>query len=64
MSVTVAFFALFGFIFLVTQFFQFVARLRRRCRPACASCPSPAASRSGAVTGPVLVSRLARGSSS
>ena len=38
-SVTSAFFALFGFVFPITQYFQFVPRLQHRWKPACGRCP-------------------------
>jgi MFS family permease len=44
-AVTVAFFALFGFIFLVTQYFQFLKGYGP-WRPACGCCPSRPRSRS------------------
>ena len=39
-SVTVAFFALFGFIFLITQYFQFLKGYSPARAPGCGSCPS------------------------
>ncbi len=35
---TIAFFAMFGFIFLITQYFQFIQEYSR-CRRGCGSCP-------------------------
>ena len=58
-AVTVAFFALFGFIFLITQFFQLVQG-SARWRPACASCRSRCRSRSGPSLGTRLGGDLAR----
>lgn len=57
MSVTVAFFALFGFIFLVTQFFQFV----RGYGPLATGVrilPVAGSIAAGAVAGPALVARF------
>lgn len=57
MSVTVAFFALFGFIFLVTQFFQFV-RGYGPLSTGARILPVAGSIAFGAVSGPVLVNRL------
>jgi EmrB/QacA subfamily drug resistance transporter len=57
MSVTVAFFALFGFIFLVTQFFQFV-RGYGALSTGVRILPVAISIAIGATLGPVLVARL------
>jgi EmrB/QacA subfamily drug resistance transporter len=57
MAVTVAFFALFGFIFLVTQFFQFV-RGYSSLSTGLRILPVAGSIAAGAVLGPLLVARL------
>ncbi len=57
LSVTVAFFALFGFIFLVTQYFQYV-RGYGPLSTGVRILPVAAAIASGAALGPVLVARF------
>ena len=58
-----SFFALFGFIFLITQYFQFL-KATGRWRPACGSCPSRSAWRSARCSAPGSRSRSAPSSSS
>ena len=58
-AVTVSFFTLFGFIFLMTQYFQFVRGYGLRCQPGGAGCSPVALSVTGAgsVAGTALAVR-------